>query len=98
MSDHHDEFNSSLSTKVRFFSRKPTKYFNQLLKTFDEKNLFVAGRARRHSRDKLILSKRFIAFLQKIRKEACAIKKPAKPTFEKEYSQPPKPLPFGLFC
>ena len=45
----------------------------------------IRGRVVRHrGSDKLILSKRFIAFLQEIRKEACAAKKkPAKPTLEK---------------
>ena len=50
----------------------------------------IRGRVERHrGSDKLILSKRFIAFLQEIRKEACAAKKkPAKPTLEKKYRQP----------
>ena len=48
------------------------------------------GRVRHRGSDKLILSKRFIAFLQEIRKEACAAKKkPAKPTLEKKDRQPP---------
>ena len=48
----------------------------------------IRGRVERHrGSDKLILSKRFIAFLQEIRKEACAAKKkPAKPTLEKKVS------------
>ena len=61
----------------------------------------IRGRVRHRGSDKLILSKRFIAFLQEIRKEACAAKKkPAKPTLEKKSiaSLQPKPLPFGLFC
>ena len=49
----------------------------------------IRGRVRHRGSDKLILSKRFIAFLQEIRKEACAKKKPAKPTLEKKYRQPP---------
>ena len=47
----------------------------------------IRGRVRHRGSDKLILSKRFIAFLQEIRKEACAAKKkPAKPTLEKKVS------------
>ena len=49
----------------------------------------IRGRVRHRGSDKLILSKRFIAFLQEIRKEACAAKKkPAKPSLEKKYRQP----------
>ena len=47
----------------------------------------IRGRVRHRGSDKLILSKRFIAFLQEIRKEACAAKKkPAKATLEKKVS------------
>ena len=51
----------------------------------------IRGRVeRQRGSDKLILSKRFIAFLQEIRKEACAAKKkPAKPTLEKKKDRQP---------